>query len=571
MKFGKITTPYSGLVRVLLVVLSFLGLQQAAQAQTDDLMIVEYVDWNTGSGMAVKIYNPTPAVVNLNGYSIKVFDNGDPATPNTPQYVVPLSGNLLPCEVKIIGNNAYCNTNCKSGGCDFSTTTLQGVNGNDPVVLMKNGLVVDAIGRIGFTSISNGNSQRIGTTNNALFERRITRSPGNVSRYSLSTGTYDPNNQTTANIWPNNTTTSVTGWTVASASCISNTWSSPAVTVNAGVDLIIPCFLPGAVVSLNGTASAGSTVEWSGGNGTFANKNSSVTTYTISATDVSPIRLQLTATSGCRRQTDEVVISFSSSAVLTLDPGANKNFNCPQDSILLTASVTGGSFLGWSGGKGTFRDKNAASTYYFPAEQDFYKLVLKATAGSACSAPQEKFITIINGDSTEITSGFDYSPLMPMVNEAVTFTLSNKTPDKTSGTWNFGDGTTSAKITGPVQHKYTKPGIYTVSLRAENRFGCVDTLSKFIIVAEDLDIIIPNIFTPNNDDQNDTFSPQMPATSAYRLQVFNRWGSRVFESNDRDKEWDGKGLSDGVYFVYLEVTYLTGETKAYKVPVTIVR
>lgn len=63
------------------------------------------------------------------------------------------------------------------------------------------------------------------------------------------------------------------------------------------------------------------------------------------------------------------------------------------------------------------------------------------------------------------------------------------------------------------------------------------------------EIVIPNILTPNKDNKNDFFFikniEQFPGT---RIKIFNRWGTKIFESSDYTNNWDGNKAPDGVYF-----------------------
>lgn len=69
-------------------------------------------------------------------------------------------------------------------------------------------------------------------------------------------------------------------------------------------------------------------------------------------------------------------------------------------------------------------------------------------------------------------------------------------------------------------------------------------------------ILYPNIFTPNGDGINEEFEPLNAALVSeiddFKLQIYNRWGAIVFESTEKDNNWDGKNggenCSDGVYF-----------------------
>jgi len=64
---------------------------------------------------------------------------------------------------------------------------------------------------------------------------------------------------------------------------------------------------------------------------------------------------------------------------------------------------------------------------------------------------------------------------------------------------------------------------------------------------------MPNVFTPNSDGNNDTFHPLINiGISISVLTIYNRWGQKLFETNDINKGWDGKyhenECPDGTYF-----------------------
>lgn len=60
----------------------------------------------------------------------------------------------------------------------------------------------------------------------------------------------------------------------------------------------------------------------------------------------------------------------------------------------------------------------------------------------------------------------------------------------------------------------------------------------------------PNVITPNNDGLNDCFSipSALPFTDCYQIEIFSRWGSRVFASTDPSQCWEPRNIADGVYF-----------------------
>lgn len=95
----------------------------------------------------------------------------------------------------------------------------------------------------------------------------------------------------------------------------------------------------------------------------------------------------------------------------------------------------------------------------------------------------------------------------------------------------------------------------------------IDSISIVESDAVDINyIIIPNVFTPNNDGYNDVFEIQfLPPNS--QLTIYNRWGSQVYQSNNYQNNWTGENLNDGVYYYML--TLPSGNTT--KGTVTILR
>ncbi|MBX2966143.1 MAG: gliding motility-associated C-terminal domain-containing protein [Cyclobacteriaceae bacterium] len=93
-------------------------------------------------------------------------------------------------------------------------------------------------------------------------------------------------------------------------------------------------------------------------------------------------------------------------------------------------------------------------------------------------------------------------------------------------------------------------GIYEVTVR--DALGCEVVVE--IEIPLDTDIFIPNIFTPNGDGHNDTFTIRNLPDNGARLIVSNRWGKQVYSSNNytNDSAWDGGNESDGVYYYRLQ-------------------
>ena len=113
--------------------------------------------------------------------------------------------------------------------------------------------------------------------------------------------------------------------------------------------------------------------------------------------------------------------------------------------------------------------------------------------------------------------------------------------------WVSESGNFSSTDKAPQIKGLTKDTYLTLEVvNPEN--SCVATTTYFIKVRN---IFIPNLITPNGDDLNDTFKVEnlFPGSE---VQIFNRWGDRVYENSSYLNNWDAKGLSDGVYYYKIE-------------------
>jgi gliding motility-associated-like protein len=66
-------------------------------------------------------------------------------------------------------------------------------------------------------------------------------------------------------------------------------------------------------------------------------------------------------------------------------------------------------------------------------------------------------------------------------------------------------------------------------------------------------ILIPNVFTPNGDGENDFFTVSGTNLASVECDIFNRWGQKMFSWTNIKGFWDGRTLSgseapDGTYF-----------------------
>ena len=88
-------------------------------------------------------------------------------------------------------------------------------------------------------------------------------------------------------------------------------------------------------------------------------------------------------------------------------------------------------------------------------------------------------------------------------------------------------------------------------------------------------VFIPKIFSPNSDGQNDVFRVRSENIVTLHLTVYNRWGEKVFESQNPSEGWDGnyKGLpcSADVYVYHATIIFEDGTETSRKGNVTLMR
>jgi gliding motility-associated-like protein len=90
------------------------------------------------------------------------------------------------------------------------------------------------------------------------------------------------------------------------------------------------------------------------------------------------------------------------------------------------------------------------------------------------------------------------------------------------------------------QSQYTlEEGTYWVQVVDTNNCIAVDTVS---LVPCNIELLIPNAFTPNGDGLNDTFKPVIRGwePSSYFMKIYTKWGQLIFETSDYTEGWDGK-------------------------------
>jgi gliding motility-associated-like protein len=160
-----------------------------------------------------------------------------------------------------------------------------------------------------------------------------------------------------------------------------------------------------------------------------------------------------------------------------------------------------------------------------------------------------------------------------MIGESITIALSNNYNDANAvyvTSPAYGLSCTDCAQLEAIPYQTTE---YNVAVSDAN--GCKGSGKFTITVDQSIPVFIPNSFTPNGDGSNDTWGLYSAAVKQLNLSVFNRWGEKVFETDNMNYLWDGnyqgKPAAVGVYVYRGYVVYLNDKSRQVKGSVTLIR
>jgi gliding motility-associated-like protein len=286
------------------------------------------------------------------------------------------------------------------------------------------------------------------------------------------------------------------------------------------------------------------TYAWaaSGGNNLTAN-NLAIGTYTITATDGS----------GCTGTATVAIIQPDSiSAHVNTTPTA-----CTITNGSATASASGGKgnfTYSWVGGATTTTINNIAAGTYS----------VTVTDSSGC---------------TKTVSGIVATTGNPIANAGTDVTISSDSTTHLSATgggtyvWSPATGLSCTNCQSPVASPKVTTTYYVMVTDSN---GCTNTDSVKVTVILAEHYFIPNIFSPNNDAINDFFEIREEGFKTYHVEIFDRWGIKMFETSDSHVYWNGLTMggakaSDGVYFYILTLTDFKDQSKTLRGFLSLVR
>ena len=140
-----------------------------------------------------------------------------------------------------------------------------------------------------------------------------------------------------------------------------------------------------------------------------------------------------------------------------------------------------------------------------------------------------------------------------------------------------GRSTLFSTYSSPIYELPADTGRFQVMLIASSDKACSDTFSSTVVLVPDIIAFIPNAFTPDNKgpESNATFSVISDHAQAFQIEIYNKWGQKVFESKDINNSWDGTFLSqhcpNGVYVYSINLINKTGVEYSYQGTVNLIR
>lgn len=162
--------------------------------------------------------------------------------------------------------------------------------------------------------------------------------------------------------------------------------------------------------------------------------------------------------------------------------------------------------------------------------------------------------------------------------QTVTFTPSQISPHN-SYFWNFnepGSGSANTSNIPTPTHVYGSEGTYCPHLLVISlQTGCVDSNTICLDVFNGIKVVIPNVFTPNQDNINDIFSIKTDGINELICEIYDRWGLKMYSWNGPTGFWDGttngKACSDGTYYYVVNTKDVKGVAQVYKGYVQLIR
>ncbi len=238
-----------------------------------------------------------------------------------------------------------------------------------------------------------------------------------------------------------------------------------------------------------------------------------------------------------------------------------------------TSTVAEGAVLEWDWRFGDNKKSTEANPTHIYETPGIYSPYLKVITDKGCTHDStfDDYITVYKLPIADFTP----TPREVTFFEPTISFIDNSSNDVVNWEWDFGNGQNSGTQSPIITFDDT--GKYTVELIVRNQNWCRGNMIKEVFIKPDYTFHIPNAFSPNVGDLNPTFGPQgiFKGLIEYKMEIFSRWGEKVFETTDLSKQWDGKfkdkPSAPGLYIYKISTMDYFNNRKHYNGTVLLIR
>lgn len=245
---------------------------------------------------------------------------------------------------------------------------------------------------------------------------------------------------------------------------------------------------------------------------------------------------------------------------------------CPGESINLSGTVTNTAIYEWMTQGGTFVDDQDLTTEFTDTSNGSgsYYIYLSAENGCGETVRDSMLITVLSDPSVSIDSTVLSMDSCQLDEVLLTASGANQYEWSTGETGDFIVADTAGIFSVIGTSECSSD---TADILIDPSMNCdQDTLVNEPEANDKFEIVIPNVFTPNNDDVNDIFGVHTNREVKMEYVLLNRWGNVMKEGSlhttttGLNECWKGdhkgKSASTGTYFYKLKVTFNgTGEKR----------
>lgn len=317
---------------------------------------------------------------------------------------------------------------------------------------------------------------------------------------------------------------------------------------------------------------AGDVLKWDWNFESGATSNKQNPRYSYNTPGQKPVQIAVEDKNNCRDSIIKEITWYPVPPLIIVQP--NQYIGCVPATISfnnLSLPIDESYDIIWDFGDGETVNEISPSHVYTEVGKYSVNVEITSPIGCVKSESFSDWITVLESP----IAGFSYSPENPSIfNKTIDFI--DESTDAISWFWNFNG--TGINEQNP-SFTFPDTGIVEVIQVVKHITGCTDTAAVFIDIEPLVTLHMPNAFTPNNDGLNDAFKGKgfFDGFKGYRMNIWNRWGEKIYETDDPEQGWNGQKNNNGsnspvgVYVYTIEYIGPRGEEKELKGHVTLIR